>query len=195
MKHLVARIGHYVDIGLDEFHGLNDLTHRIETRRPGEDIVRVGEDVDSIFVIESGWAIRFRILDDGRRQIINFMLPGDCFDMMGMVKAKSDHAVTAVTEVVLRRVATNDFLSAIYNRPSLATAFWWVSVQEEAILREQIIRIGRRSAKERLAHMLLELNRRLAAVEETQTDTIKLPIPQALLAAVVAPASPPQARS
>lgn len=182
MKNLISRIGHYVDISGDKFNGLNNLNHRIETCRPGEDIVRVGEKVDSVFVIESGWAIRFRILDDGRRQILNFMLPGDCFDMMAMVKAKSDHAVSAVTKVVLRRISSIDFLSAMSHDASLATAFWWVGVQEESILREQIIRIGRRSAKERVAHLLLELNRRLAAVDGHESDTINLPIPQALLA-------------
>lgn len=182
MKRLMNRVGHYVDFKEDYFASLLDLPHRIETRRPGEEIVTVGQRIDFVFVIESGWAIRYRILDDGRRQILNFMLPGACFDMMSMASAHSDHAVSAATEVKLRRIKSVDFLKAISGRSELATAFWWVAIQEEAILREQIIRVGRRSAKERVAHLILELNRRVAAVEGELKDFIDLPFPQALFA-------------
>jgi len=179
---LVNRVGHYVDIGRESFHELSNLPHTIETRNPGEEIVAIGERVEFVFVIESGWAIRYRLLQDGRRQIINYMLPGGCFDIMSMAAARSDHAVSAATEVRLRRIKSIDFLKAISNQPKLATAFWWVAIQEEAVLREQIIRIGRRSAKERVAHLLLELNRRIAAVEGRHTDFINLPFPQSLFA-------------
>ena len=182
MKPLMSRVGHYVDLNENDFENLLNLPHRIETRRPGEEIVAVGDVIDFVFVVESGWAIRYRILDDGRRQIVNFMLPGACFDMMSMAYAKADHAVSAATEVTLRRIKSSDFLKAISAQPRLATAFWWVAIQEEAILREQIIRIGRRSAKERVAHLLLELNRRIAAFEGQLTNFINLPFPQALFA-------------
>jgi CRP-like cAMP-binding protein len=182
MKPLMSRVAHYVDLNENDFENLLNLPHRIETRRPGEEIVAVGDVIDFVFVVESGWAIRYRILDDGRRQIVNFMLPGACFDMMSMAYAKADHAVSAATEVTLRRIKSSDFLKAISAQPRLATAFWWVAIQEEAILREQIIRIGRRSAKERVAHLLLELNRRIAAVEGQLTNFINLPFPQALFA-------------
>lgn len=179
---LMNRVGHYVDLGKENFESLSEIPHRIETRRPGEEIVAIGETIDFVFVVESGWAIRYRILDDGRRQIVNFMLPGACFDMMSMAYAEADHAVSAATEVTLRSMKSSDFLKAVSTRPKLATAFWWVAIQEEAILREQIIRIGRRTAKERLAHLLLELNRRIAAVEGRLTNVINLPFPQALFA-------------
>ena len=182
MRPLMSRVGHYVDLSDDDFESLTALPHRLETRRPGEGIVAIGDLIDFVFVVESGWAIRYRILEDGRRQIVNFMLPGACFDMMSMAYAKADHAVSAATEVTLRRIKSSDFLRAISAQPRLATAFWWVAIQEEAILREQIIRIGRRSAKERVAHLLLELNRRIAAVEGRLTDFINLPFPQALFA-------------
>lgn len=182
MKPLINRVAHYVDIGQESFECLANLPHTIERRRPGEEIVALGEKINFVFVLEAGWAIRYRILDDGRRQIVNFMLPGACFDMMSMAYAKSDHAVCATTEVRLRRIKSSDFMRAISGQPRLATAFWWVAIQEEAILREQIIRIGRRSAKERVSHLLLELNRRIAAVEGRLTDFINLPFPQALFA-------------
>lgn len=182
MNPLIRRVGHYVELGDDDFQSLTDLPHQMEIRRPGEEIVSIGDVIDFVFLVEAGWALRYRILDDGRRQIVNFMLPGACFDMMSMAYAKADHSVSAATEVTLRRIKSSDFLAAISAQPRLATAFWWVAIQEEAILREQIIRIGRRSARERVAHLLLELNRRIAAIEGRLTDFINLPFPQALFA-------------
>jgi len=92
-----------------------------------------GETVDFVFVIEAGWAIRFRMMDDGRRQILNFMLPGDCFDLMSLNKAHSDHSISAATEVTLRRVKSDDFLRIIAKSPQLATSFWWAAIQEEVV--------------------------------------------------------------
>jgi len=109
MEALKRRIKHYSVIENNGFESLENLPHRIETRRPGSDIVSVGETVDYVFVIEKGWAIRYRMLDDGRRQILNFMLPGDCFDLMSLTQAKSDHAIAAATEVRLRRLSFTDF--------------------------------------------------------------------------------------
>ena len=182
MKALENRMSNYVDVNWLDMKLLRELPHKIEIRRPGEDIVTVGEVSDSVFVIEKGWAMRYRILDDGRRQILNFMLPGDCFDLMSLTAAKSDHSVVAATEVELRRIETHSFVAAISKSPKLAMAFWWVAIQEQAILREQIIRVGRRSASERVGHMILELNRRLAFSMGEETNFVSLPVPQALLA-------------
>ena len=178
---LTRRVRHYVDIDTDSFKELSSLSYQLKTYRTGETIIELGQKVDHVFVVEQGWAIRFRRLADGRRQILNFMLPGDCFDMMAVVGTDSDHSVAAATKLTLRQVSARDFLDAIGKNSSLATAFWWSVVQEEAILREQIVRIGRRSARERVAHMLLELNRRVAAVEGHLSDVVDLPFPQALL--------------
>lgn len=182
MQALENRISNYVDINWLDMKVLRNLPHKIETRRPGEDIITEGEVSNSVFIIESGWAMRYRILDDGRRQILNFMLPGDCFDLMSLTQAKSDHSVNAATEVEIRRIDTQHFVSAISHSAKLAMAFWWVAIQEEAILREQIIRVGRRSATERVGHIILELNRRLAFSMGEETDFVSLPVPQALLA-------------
>lgn len=182
MNALYHRIRQYVDSDTLAIDKLAELDHRLENRMPGETIVAEGERADFVFVIERGWAVRNRLLDDGRRQILNFMLPGDCFDLMSLTQAKSDHAVNAATHVSLRRISSKDFMGAIASQPALATAFWWVAIQEDSILREQIIRVGRRSATERLAHLFLELNRRQIIVTGDETDFLDLPISQSLLA-------------
>jgi CRP-like cAMP-binding protein len=182
MDNFLRRINQYVEVDSQYFEDLGRLPHRIEMREAGQEIVTEGESIDFVFVIEEGWAIRFRMLEDGRRQILNFMLPGDCFDLMSLNKARSDHSVLAATPVNLRRIKSDLFLKTVAQNPSLATSFWWAAIQEEAILREQIVRVGRKSAKERLGHLILELNRRVAAVTGQLDDHLSMPVPQSILA-------------
>ena len=182
MHALYNRVGQYVDIDRAAFDALDQLPHRLEDKRPGEVLIREGQTVDSLFVIESGWAIRFRMLEDGRRQIVNFMLPGDSFDMMSLTQAQSDHTVSASTPVTLRRIGAKRFLRAVEEQPQLSIALWWSAIQEESILRAQIVRIGRHSAIERVAHLILELNTRVNSVMQTQDSFLPLPVPQSLFA-------------
>lgn len=182
MDSLIRRIGHYVESDAHSFDDIVRLPSRIENYPAGKEIVVEGEIVDSVFVIETGWAIRFRILEDGRRQILNFMLPGDCFDLMAVNHARSDHNVSSASEVTLRRIKADVFLKTVASNPRLASSFWWAAIQEEAVLREQIVRVGRRSARERTAHLILELNRRVSTITGRLEDYLSFPVAQALLA-------------
>lgn len=182
MDHFIRMMKHYVAIGDADLHLLTRLQHSTETYQPGQTVVSFNEPVDKLYVVTDGWALRARYLDDGRRQIINFMLPGDYFDLMSLVGARSDHTVVAATPLTLRVYAGQDFLRATQSSSRLASAFWWVTVQEETILRQQIVRVGRLSARERIANFILELNRRQTISSGSPQDFVPLPVPQAYLA-------------
>jgi len=178
----VRRMQHYVNVSDDDLNVLCSLKHSVQTFSSGQTIVSLNEPVEKLYVMEAGWSLRARYLEDGRRQIINFQLPGDYFDLMSLVGARSDHTVSAATDVRMRVFQGRDFLNAIQQSPRLAAAFWWVTVQEETILRQQIVRIGRMSARERIANFILELNRRQNIADGDRDDFVPLPVPQAFLA-------------
>ena len=182
MTPLLKRLAHYSDVNTTCLDQIESLPHRIESRDPGDEIVTEGDRIDYVFFIESGWAIRYRLIDDGRRQILNFMLPGDCFDLMSVTNAASDHNVAAATSVTIRRIKSEDFLRVIAGNAALAASFWWVAIHEESILREQIVRNGRRNARERVGHMILELNRRISMSTGMPSDEVEIPVRQSLLA-------------
>ncbi len=175
-------MNHYVDIGRDDLAPLVALEHRTHTFKAGQTIVALNEPMENLYIVTKGWSLRARYLDDGRRQIINFQLPGDYFDLMSLVGARSDHSIIAATETTLRQYDGQEFLRAIQNNPRLASAFWWVTVQEETVLRQQIVRIGRMSARERIANFIIELNRRQNISTGERDDFVPLPVPQAYLA-------------
>lgn len=182
MDHFIRRIQHYADIKSHELDPLLGLRHSRQSYTSGQTIIALNEPVTTLYILESGWLMRSCHLDDGRRQIINFQLPGDYFDLMSIVGARSDHSLVAATDITLRAFDGRTFLKAIQESPKLASAFWWVTVQEETILRQQIVRIGRMSAKERVANFILELKRRQTIADGERTRFVPLPVPQAFLA-------------
>jgi CRP-like cAMP-binding protein len=182
MQSLITRISGYAPLSDEEFASLRAASVERVRKARGAPLVASGEPLSHVFVISKGWAIRYRTLPDKRRQIVNVMLPGDCFDLQALIAAKADHGVDALTNVELLRMRSEDFLQAISASARLATAFWWAAVQEESILREQIVRLGRRSGRERLAHMLLELRRRLLHAGVDVGDQLSLPMSREVLA-------------
>nr|WP_246408549.1 Crp/Fnr family transcriptional regulator [Parvularcula dongshanensis] len=154
----------------------------VERHEAGEVVVERGAPARGAFVVVDGWASRSISLSDGRRQIVNFMLPGDLFDLQVFTGRPADHTVTALTPLTTAQLDKTEMLNLFRGASPLALAFWWAAVQEEAILREQIVRNGRRSARERVAHLLLELYERLRVTGRASDDAFVLPIGQSSLA-------------
>lgn len=183
MDALLRRLSRYVDLPRPSVAALNDLPHVMKQMPRGKTIISEGEVIRRIHVIQKGWAIRKRILEDGRRQIINFLLPGDVFDLQAMIESKSDHGIETITLCEVRSIPTPDFLSVVSAHPALSSALWWSAVQEEGILREHIVRVGRRNAIERIAHLLFELRRRLLITDNAHPEEpVALPLSRQLIA-------------
>ncbi len=184
MLPMIERLQRFSQLDRADLDALKRLPHRIRETSAHEEIIATGQKLDRVFIVESGWLIRSRLLDDGRRQILNFMLPGDCFDLQCLVRARADHTVTSATLARLRMISASEFLDCVRDNANLATAFWWAAVQEESILREQIVRLGRRTARERIAHMMLELirRRRLATAGTANDELLKLPVTREMIA-------------
>ncbi|MEL6244889.1 MAG: Crp/Fnr family transcriptional regulator [Pseudomonadota bacterium] len=176
MKAFTNRLAQYVSTANAVTELVEGLTPSQQAFEAGEDIVSAGEDTGTLFILQSGWAIRYRLVEDGRRQILNFMLPGDIFDLQALGDLKADHSVAALDEVEAVTFDAKNFLHVLKASGPVATAFWWSAVQEESVLREQIVRIGQLSARERIGHLLLELQRRISLVLGVETLSLRLPV-------------------
>jgi len=182
MEALFRRLSHYAAIGDAERDALLALPAKLSSLEPGEDVIVEGEEPIEAFVVSAGWAARYVSLEDGRAQVLNFMLPGDMFDLQVFASDRADHAVSAVTKLEILKLRKSDVLGLFAGSTRVGAALWWATLQEEAILREQIVRNGRRSAAERIAHLLLELHRRAVIAGEGEGAEFRLPITQALIA-------------
>ena len=131
----------------------------------GATILVEGSHSAHLFTVLSGWAFRYKVLEDGRRQILNYVMPGDLIGLQGTIMGEMQHSVEALSPVTLC-VFERDKLMSLYNKhPSLAFDLTWIAAQEERILDEHLLSIGRRSALERAAYLLAYLYQRASALK------------------------------
>lgn len=182
MEALLRRLTFYADLRDADLDVIAAISGREESYSFGEDIVSRGDVPMEAFVVIKGWAARYVTLEDGRSQVLNFMLPGDVYDLQVFVANGSDHSISALNNVTVYTIPRRQLLSVFESGTRAGAAFWWCALQEEAILREQIVRNGRRSARERVAHLILELHRRAVIAGEGAGETFRLPVSQAILA-------------
>ena len=124
-----------------------------------------------------GFACRYKLLRDGSRQIVAFLVPGDFCDLHVFILNAMDHTIStlSVAQVVdIPRARILEFTE----RPALARALWWATLVDEAVLREWLLNNGQRQAEERIAHLLCELYVRLKVVGLAGDDRFALPITQ-----------------
>jgi CRP-like cAMP-binding protein len=131
-----------------------------------------------LYTILSGWAFRYKALPDGRRQILNYALPGDFIGLQGSVNDEMQHSVEALTDMMLCVFPSEKLWSLYTDFPTLAFDVTWLAAREEQILDENLLNVGRRTAMERLGCLLLTLFDRAAEVGLTKGNTIQFPFTQ-----------------
>ncbi|HEU0216443.1 MAG TPA: Crp/Fnr family transcriptional regulator [Stellaceae bacterium] len=178
----VSRLMQLVPLSQDEIDILLELQASPRVVQRHRDIITEGRSYGSIFIIMEGNAIRYRILHDGRRQIVNIVLPGDIVGALGYFTESSLYSTKALTEVAVAAVPFSRLNALHETHPRLVTKiFWWFSC-ESTIYAEHLVDLGRRSALERVAHFLLELLTRLQSIGLADEQSFKIPLTQELLA-------------
>jgi len=148
----------------------------------GEEIVHTSSADTSVYLLKSGWACRFKLLPDGRRQILNVVLPGDFMGLRAGLFGIADHSVFALNDCQVSTVPAQAVADLFGVLPRLAMAITWSTAREEAMLAEHLVSLGRRNAYERTAHLLLELWKRLQVIDQSVNRSFDFPITQELLA-------------
>jgi CRP-like cAMP-binding protein len=147
-----------------------------------QDILREGDRVNECHVILSGLAIRYKLLPDGERQIMAFLVPGDLCDAEVFILEQMDHSVAALTPTRCTVISAETMKKLLREVSCLAEALWWQTMTDLAVLRERIVDHGRRDARERLAHLLYEMLIRYRIVGHTDDEKFDFPITQEELA-------------
>jgi CRP-like cAMP-binding protein len=160
---------------------LLDLQAVSRAVRPGQEIVSEGKRCSAVFLITEGIALRYRILRDGQRQILNFLFPGD---FAGVTNCRFDSALYSIktlTHATIAPIPLPRLIGLFDSHPQLAAKLFWSFASEVAILAEHLIAIGRRPARERIAHLLLELHSRLQLIGLANERSYRLPLTQEMI--------------
>jgi CRP-like cAMP-binding protein len=153
------------------------LSHKVVARK-AKDIIVEGYEYKVLHVVESGYAIRFKLLHNGKRQIMNVIMPGDIIGFPACFYEHAVFSVTAIGEMNLHRVPLDDFADLCLARARIATALLWFAAREAAIYAEHIADAGRRAPIERLAHFILEMLTRLRAIGAAAEHSFVMPLSQ-----------------
>ena len=129
-------------------------------------------------IVVSGWVVEMRLLQDGRRQIFGFLLPGDVAHA-GPRSHAGSCGLMAVTNVEVADAAT--LIQGDQSKQIAAALNDAVRRRQERLF-DHLVRIGRLTAKERMLNLLLELHDRLQAVGLVKDDTFRLPLTQEMFA-------------
>jgi len=149
---LVAKFSKFAPLSARDIGLLETLCAPEERFRAGANIVIEGETPRPAFVVTHGMACRYRLMPDGRRQILGILIPGDFFDLHGFLLRATDHSVVSIGPTRIAAIAREAVIDIIANHPRIGAALWWSALQEEAMLRERIVALGRRSARGRVAY-------------------------------------------
>lgn len=144
----------------------------------GATIVEEGAENAPVFSLFSDWAFRYKTVSDGRRQILNFLLPGDVIGFQAHMLGESAHGVEALTEVRLCRHARPKIWTLYQNHPELAFDATWLAAKEESLVDEILTSVGRRSAAGRISMLMVHLDKRARSLESLPGDSVRIPVTQ-----------------
>jgi CRP/FNR family transcriptional regulator len=157
----------------------------IEVFRTGTTAVKAGGTIlheqkpnGKLFTLYSGWAFRYKTLSDGRRQILNFLLPGDFIGLQQKFADGAMHGIEAVTDTSLCVFPREGLWELFRGFPNLGYDITWLAAREEGMVDDHLLTAGRRNATERVAMLLMHLFRRLDRVGMAEGGMIEFPLNQ-----------------
>ena len=132
-------------------------------------------------VLLDGMLYRYKMLQDGKRQIIAFLLPGENFGLAGFLLGHSDHSVAALVPSHIATIPASRLLGLSGTAPGAMNSLWQDMLVQDSIAREWIANIGRRRASERIAHLICEMRARLHAAPAGGKVRFRWQVSQAIL--------------
>jgi CRP-like cAMP-binding protein len=139
----------------------------------------------SIFILQDGWTITYKIMRGGNRQIIDVNLPGDVLGMRQILFNYDDYRIEPITEIVGQKLPADVILRALGKSPEIAAKVMWATMSDSAFLLERVVSMGRREAPKRVAHFLLELGARLDRIGLATKTGYLCPLAQTDLADIL----------
>ena len=175
---LVRKLRSIGPLTTDERQALRSLPLTLEALGPDHDIVREGDRPSACCLVVKGFVCRYKLTEDGRRQIFSFHTPGDIPDLQSLHLRVMDHSIKTLTPSKVALIPHESMRDLMRRFPHVADVLWRDTLVDAAIFREWMLGIGRRSALARIAHLFCEIFVRLRAVGLAEGDECKFPITQ-----------------
>ena len=155
----------------DSYRGVSQVNAQadIASQKPGS---------KQVHILLEGWAYKYRLVADGRRQILRIHLPGEICDLDKIFNDDPGFGVQAVSDCRVAAISLDWIKRAVAERPAIRDLLWSLTVLENIAMSEQVVSLGRRTARERAAFLLCDILDRLQALGQALDGSFRLPITQ-----------------
>ncbi len=175
---LILNLGQHDRLSDEEKRALEGAVASTKTLHRHEDMIREGDRPKESILLLEGFAARYKLLRNGKRQITSVHIMGDFVDLHSFYLKQIDHAVGALTPCKIALVPHETIHQITENHPHLTRLLNLSIAIDGAVHRQWLAMTGRASAHVRFAHLLCELFLRLQGVQQTDGKTFRLPLTQ-----------------
>jgi len=178
MTLLLRKLESIATLSDEECGAVRKLPINLRHWRAGQDIVRDGDKPSQCCLLVEGWAFRYKLIGEGKRQILSFHVPGDVPDLQSLHLHIMDHSLAALTPAVVGFIPHESMRELTRCFPNVAGLLWRETLVDAAVFREWMAGMGRRSAYGRISHLFCELYLKLHAVGLADEHRCPLPMTQ-----------------
>lgn len=175
---LVRKLASFAALQDGDLDLLNAICARTRQYRAGSDLIGEGDRPSEVFLLVEGWAYRYKILPDGSRQILAYLIPGDLCDIHIFILREMDHAIGLLSDARVAAISRIEMQQMLNEHPAIAQALFWSTLVDEAVLREWLVNMGQRDAYSGIAHLFCEVRLRMEQVGLVSGDEVFLPLTQ-----------------
>jgi CRP/FNR family transcriptional regulator, anaerobic regulatory protein len=147
-------------------------------RRKGEVLINTGDESRTVYLLESGWVARTRLIRDGRRQIIFVFLPGDLMGIKSMLLERQPDTIDCLTDAQIRPIDHKQLLGLVAQDHSASVRIMFQLGEDERRLHNWVAALGKGNAEERIATLLLDLRGRLTQAGLANGHGFRMPMTQ-----------------
>lgn len=178
----VEKLQGFGTLNEEDVAALLTATARPRSVAARKDLIREGDRPGPVFVVLDGWACRYKVLPNGARQVLAYLMPGDACDLHVGLLAEMDHSIQTITPALVATIDRTEMDAIMDRHPKVAKAMYIAQLVDEGTMRAWITSMGRRSSIERVAHLMCELYLRARNIGLTPNSNLQLPLSQLLLA-------------
>ena len=162
----------------NEVSTLEDILAAAMPVRRRQDLVFEGRRSRSVYLVVDGLLRRYRMMRDGHRQVVNIVVPGDVTGTPSCFFDVALYSVRTLTNAVVAEISLDTLCSLFDTHPRFVAKLFWLFSCDAALCAEHVVVLGRRSARERIAHFFLELLTRLREVGLADENSFQMPFSQ-----------------
>lgn len=179
---LINGLGRLGSLSDQETRLLEQASFAVRHIESDRDLTREDDRPSHCSLLLEGFACRYKVLESGQRQIMALHVPTDFCDLTSLLLSRMDYSVGTLTPVTVALIPHATILSWAKSHPGLAHLLWRATLVDASVSREWIVNVGRRTAYQRMAHLLCELVLRMRSAGQANGRTCYLPLTQIVLA-------------